>query len=149
MLHIWRPLFGHDHLPTLPARSMQSSPALTPQSSKKAATGPVSPRSDASMSAVPLKSDWQLRALHAEPASGRPSFDGNTFLPGTPASRSSKSREPERWCYPRQAHFCMRTHMHDGHVQQGFCDGCDHSVGRITLELRIQQNGFVVFAGAC
>ena len=80
MLHFWRPLCRHDHLLTLPARSMQTSPALTPQNSRKAAAGPFSPRSDASMSAVPLKSDWQLRALHAEPGSGRSSLDGAIFM---------------------------------------------------------------------
>ncbi|KAK9840224.1 hypothetical protein WJX74_005856 [Apatococcus lobatus] len=86
MLHMWKPLCGRDHigLSSLPARSMQSSPALTPQSSSKHAPAPFTPRTD---SAVPLKSDWQLRAIHAEPANGRPSFDG-------PSDSMSTAAEP-------------------------------------------------------
>lgn len=80
MLHLWRPLSSHEHMSALPARSQMPSPALTPQGSKKHMQ--ASQRSDSSMSGVPLKSDWQLRALHAETGSSsrRPSFEGENLL---------------------------------------------------------------------
>lgn len=73
IFRLWRPFSSHDNMSALPARSQLSSSDLTQQGSKRHMQ--ASPRADSTM---PLKSDWQLRALHVETGSDsrRPSFEG-------------------------------------------------------------------------
>ncbi len=78
MLHWRRHMRSHSQDAALPAR--QPSPTLTPQASKRQSSSPqILPQSGQSMSAVPLKSDWQLSAhyVDAGSSSARPSLEGD------------------------------------------------------------------------